>query len=100
MSYVQGTTVRLQADFADPITDAAVNPAEVVLTVHPPTGAPFQRTLTADEVQVDSAREGRFFYLLDTSSEAGTWRYQFEDPAVNVSVVQRESLTVTARLDA
>lgn len=98
MSYVQGTTVRLQADFAVTDTQEPYDPDEVVLTVAPPTAAPFTRTLTAGEVQADGTRVGRFFYLLDTSSEPGEWRYQFEVPAINESVVRRGEFTVTRRL--
>lgn len=100
MSYVQGTTVRLQADFSDPETHEPVMPAEVVLTVEPPTLPVFERTLSAGEVLPDAERAGRFYYLLDTGAEPGTWRYQFEDPTADAGVVQRKEVTVTRRLPA
>lgn len=97
MSYVQGTAVRLTAYFTDPETDLPVAPAEIVLTVRPPTGVTFQRTLSAGQVLADTARPGRFFYVLDTSPEPGTWRYQFEAPGVD-AVVGRKEITVSRRL--
>lgn len=99
MSYVQGTTVRLQADFANPETGAPVMPDNVVLTVVPPpgVGAEFERSLALAEIVADPDRAGRFYYLLDTEPGPGTWRYQFEAVG-SESIVARKALTVSARL--
>jgi hypothetical protein len=72
--------------------------ADVVVTIEPPGGVPFTRSLVAGEVTPDGGRAGRFYYLLDTSSAAGTWRYQFADPDAGTGVVQRKAITVTRRL--
>lgn len=98
MSYIQGTQVRLIADFTDNETGDPTDPAEVILTVVPPLPAvPFQRTLAAGQVQDDTEKVGRFYYILDTSLAAGTWSYQFESTG-NEAVVGRKDLTVKARI--
>jgi hypothetical protein len=99
VSYVQGTGVRLQADFADPVTRAPVVPPDIVLTVKPPTGVVFQRTLSGGDILPDARRAGRFYYVLDTSPEPGTWQYQFEAiGAVTDQVVERKAITVSRKL--
>lgn len=99
MSYTQGTEVRLWADFSDPETRNPVAPPEVVLTIIPPTGAPFTRSRSAGEVLLDADRPGRFYFVLDTSPAPGTWQYQFEGVGVG-AVVERKAITVTKRLTA
>jgi hypothetical protein len=99
MSYVQGTEVRLQADFRDTNTNEPFDPPDVLLTVVPPTDPPFTATLVDGEVMNDASRVGRFFYVLDTSAEPGTWRYQFENLGGG-RTVQRKEITVTKRLTA
>ena len=98
MSYVQGTRVRLVADFTDE-HGQPTNPIDAVLTVVPPGTVPaFVKTLAADELQLDEDRVGRVFYVLDTTPIAGTWEYQFESVG-NETVVGRKQLTVKARLN-
>lgn len=100
MSYIQGTTVRLFADFTHSQTGAPVTPDDVVLIVDPPGDLEaFQKTSGAAEVLPDPDRAGRYYYLLDTSPAAGTWLYQFEDATEGARTIQRRELTVTARLD-
>ena len=98
MSYVQGTSVRLSAEFRDPATRAPLTPNEIVLTVLPPSGVAFERTLSGGEIVADLARPGRYFYVLDTSPAAGTWQYQFEAPDYPEAVVARKAITVSGRL--
>jgi hypothetical protein len=96
MSYVQGTVVRLQADFVDSDTGTAVDPAEVILTIRPPTGED-ETYSTADDVVNDPDVVGRFFYLLDTSPAFGRWRYQFASTG-DEAVVGRQQITVRPSL--
>lgn len=99
MSYVQGTIVRLQADFTDNETHMPTDPTEVILTIRRPDGVVTQHTLSGGQVQDDPDRVGRFFYKLDTSPVAGTWSWQMESTG-NEAVVGRKELTVLSRLTA
>ena len=99
MSYVQGTKVRLWAEFRAPETNTPVDPDEVLLTVVPPTVEPFEARLSDGDIQVDPDREGRYFYVLDTAAEPGTWRYQFESVGLSAAV-ERKAITVSRRLSA
>jgi len=99
VSYVQGTKVRLSADFRDPETYDPVAPTDIVLTVVPPTVAAFEARLSDAEIVPDPDRPGRYFYVLDTTPEPGTWRYQFESVG-QAATVERKALTVTRRLTA
>lgn len=98
MSYVQGTSVRLQADFADPITRAAVVPSEITLLIRRPDGTTFEVTRSGGGILPDPDRAGRFYYVLDTSSQFGTWQYQFDGVGAVERAVERKSITVTKRL--
>lgn len=99
MSYVQGTVVRLEADFSDPVTDDPVQPPDVVVTVARPSGATTEHRLSAGEVEADPLQPGRYFYRLNTLPEYGTWKYQFEGTGVDAVVVRKE-VSVSRRLDA
>lgn len=98
MSYVQGTQVRLEGDFSEAVTPFGfINPAEVVITIEPPTGAVFQVTRSGGQVILDPERAGRFYYVLDTSPEPGTWRYQFAAPG-SAAVLKHKEITVRKAL--
>jgi hypothetical protein len=98
MSYIQGTVVKLQADFVDNETKLATEPAEVVLTIRDPAGTLTELRLSNDEI-VDDPVIGRFYYYLDTTPMTGTWQYQFESTGSEATVGRKE-ITVNARLSA
>lgn len=98
MAYVQGTSVRLTADFSDPATRAAIVPREVVVRIVPPVGEAIEATLSGGEIRADGGVAGRYVYVLDTSAAPGTWQYQFEAPDYPEAVVARKAITVTRRL--
>lgn len=97
MSYIQGTMVRLRADFRDTETGDPTDPISVILTVERPNGTMVQYTLADGDVINDASAVGRFFYDLDTSLASGTWSYQFESTG-NEATVGRKELTVRPRL--
>lgn len=97
MSYIQGTAVKLIADFTDRDTGEPTDPAEVVLTIEDGLGQLSQKTLSAGQVQDDTEVVGRFFYVLDTSPNPGTWTYQFESTG-NEATLGKKDLTVRPRL--
>jgi hypothetical protein len=97
MSYIQGTRVRLQADFKDNETGDPTDPTEVILTIEPPVGPAIQETLSGGQVINDAGVVGRFHYVLDTSAAPGAWAYQFESTG-NEAVVGRKVITVKPRL--
>lgn len=99
MSFIQGTRVRLRADFRDHETGLATDPTEVILTVRDPAGAIVQYTLSDAQVVNDPDRVGRFYFDLDTAPAAGTWEYQFESTG-NEATVGRKKITVTSKLVA
>src|SRR3954463_13309074 len=97
MSYIQGTMVRLRADFTDTETGDPTDTGAVIRTVERPDGSMTQYTLADDEVKNDATVVGRFYYDLDTSAANGTWSYQFESTG-NEATVGRKDLTVRPRL--
>lgn len=97
MSYIQGTIVRLSADFTDTDTGAPTDPTEVILTIEDPSGVLTQFTLSDDQVKDDPDVVGRFYFDLDTILLPGTWAYQFESTG-NQATVGRKELTVRPRL--
>lgn len=96
MSYIQGTQVRLRADFTDPATKQLADPIEVILTIEDPLGVMSQFTLSADQVQRESL--GRFYFILDTSAmPPGPVSYEFESTG-NEATVGRKEITIRPRL--
>jgi hypothetical protein len=97
MSYVQGTKVRVIADFLDVNDQAVTGLDEVTLTIERPDGTTEVRTLTGNGVQPDPLVPGRFYSVIDTASAPGVWQYQFENPGAE-QTVKRKQLTVKQRL--
>jgi hypothetical protein len=98
VSFIQGTHIRLIAEFVDE-SGAPTNPAEVVLTITPPAGSGLSsivRRLSLNEV-LPGEEVGSFSYVFDTSPATGTWQYQFETIG-NEAVVARKQFTVKRRL--
>jgi hypothetical protein len=89
MSYVQGTTVRVEADFENEANGQPIDPGTVVLIVRPPTGALITRTLAGGGVINDPAAVGRFYSDV-VADVAGTWHYQF----ASGDTVERSSFIV------
>jgi uncharacterized protein YfaS (alpha-2-macroglobulin family) len=97
MSYIQGTVVKLLADFLDNETKQPIDPIEVILTIKNPVGAVTEHRLSTLEVVNDVAAVGRFFFYLDTSPMVGTWQYQFASTG-NEATVGRKEITVHQKL--
>lgn len=96
MSYIQGTRVRLQADFTDNETREPTDPTEVILRIKAPDGVITQKTLSADEVIDDDDAVGRFYYVLDTPL-VGTYQYEFASTG-NEATVGKKEITVRPRI--
>jgi hypothetical protein len=97
MSYVQGTMIRLQADFIDAQTDLPGTPGEVICSVQDPNGTITTHALSAGQVQADSSVAGRYYYMLDSSPAAGTWFYQFASTGGSATVGRRV-LTILSKI--
>lgn len=98
MSYVQGTSVRIEADFWDPETGDPATPQEIVVTVVRPSGQTDVYTRSGGAVLEDD-KPGSFYYVLETEPESGTWRYQVEgEDNVGRKVRRRRAIAVTAAL--
>lgn len=100
MSYIQGSKVRVIADFADvtsglPITGVS----EVVLTVEQPDDTVTVSKLSTGGVHADPDVPGRFYAVIDTAPAAGMWNYQFESTGAD-AIVARKQITVKARIPA
>lgn len=99
MSYVQGTKVKVWAEFADGETGVAEDPASVVLTIEMPDGTTEERTLVGGGVINDPSAVGRFYSIVDTTPQWGNWTYQFESEGPEAVVAKRQ-FTVKRRLVA
>jgi hypothetical protein len=99
MSYVQGTVVRVQADFSDEVTKQPVFPAEITATIQMPDDTVSTRTLSGGDVFADPDVPGRYYSDIDTSAAYGTWWYQFESTGPD-KVVAKKQITVRRRIGA
>lgn len=98
MGYVQGTTVRVQADFSDS-DGTALTPTEVTLKVHAPGAASATSyLLSAGDVFADGVVTGRYYRLIDTASAHGTWDYQFAGTDGTSTIVVRGQIAITEDL--
>jgi hypothetical protein len=97
MSYVQGTMIRLQADFVEVDTNLPGTPGEVVCSIEDPTGVVTKYMLSTGGVQADSSVLGRYYRMFDSSPAAGTWLYQFESTGGSATV-GRNVLTIRSRI--
>lgn len=79
MSYVQGTKVRVIGEFRDPDTKALEDPTDVIVSVwRPGMDDPTSIRKFSDSSGVTRLGIGRYETTIDTSPEAGEWKYLFE----------------------
>lgn len=98
MSYVQGTVVRVWAEFETADTGAPFDPADVILRIERPGAVATEMKLSAGQVVNDATAVGKFYADVDTTQgPSGTWHYQFESVGPT-KVVRRNTLTIRSRI--
>lgn len=104
MSYVQGTKIPVVMEFTDSDTGLPKEPTDVQVWIYTPTAlktTPIVATThllystSAGVTKLDDP--GHYGFILDTSAEAGNWKYEVEGMGAE-AVVKTRTIRVTPRL--
>lgn len=97
MAYAQGTQIRVKVEIRDPDTGAPLDPDDVVVTVWLPDNT--TQTLTYGGGDVVKQNPGAYVFTIDTTSQAGLWRYEVAATGAEAVIKQRK-VRVTPRYSA
>jgi len=93
VSYVQGSAIRITATFADPDSGAATDPAVVTMTIRRPDATSELRSYPAT---ISKLSTGVYRTTIDTSAQAGSWRYEIGSTGTGAIRAQRTLRVVAA----